>query len=97
MSMSCRAVIRSAAGLSDFTMLVPTRFPKQQLLADGSVFLIRLLQLWLVHSNPAARPQRLTLRITHSQEKKREREGKETMREIEKRRQKKKTMKCRRQ
>ncbi|TNN76078.1 hypothetical protein EYF80_013609 [Liparis tanakae] len=31
------------------------RLPKQQLPADGSVFLIRLLQLWMVHSNQAAR------------------------------------------
>lgn len=31
------------------------RLPKQQLPADGSVFLIRLLQLWIVHSNQAAR------------------------------------------
>lgn len=31
------------------------QLPKQQLPADGSVFLIRLLQLWMVHSNQAAR------------------------------------------
>lgn len=31
------------------------RLPKQQLPADGSVFLIRLLQLRIVHGNQAAR------------------------------------------
>lgn len=33
--------------------LVPAGLLKQQLQADGSVFLISLLQLWMVHSNQA--------------------------------------------
>lgn len=45
-----RFAIRPSAGLSVFA----SHLPKQQLAADGSVFLIRLLQLWMVHSNQGA-------------------------------------------
>lgn len=48
-------MFRSAAGVSDSATARANRLPKQQLLADGSVFLIRLLQLWMVHSNQGAR------------------------------------------
>ena len=55
LSMSRRAVCDSLG--SRFERLRNARanqLPKQQLPADGSVFLIRLLQLWMVHSNQAA-------------------------------------------
>lgn len=53
-TMTCQAVvICSVAGLNDWNARA-NQLPKQQLLADGSVFLIRLLQLWIVHSNQAA-------------------------------------------
>lgn len=45
-------MIRPSASLSVFA----SHLPKQQLAADGSVFLIRLLQLWMVHGNQAAWP-----------------------------------------
>lgn len=50
-----RIVFRSAAGVSDSATARANQLPKQQLLADGSVFLIRLLQLWMVHSNQGTR------------------------------------------
>lgn len=54
------------------------QLPKQQLLADGSVFLIRLLQLWMVHSNQAARhPPANTAYHTQVGEEEEEREEEE--------------------
>lgn len=56
LSTSCRAGCDSLRSRSErLCNARANRLPKQQLLADGSVFLIRLLQLWMVHSNQAAR------------------------------------------
>lgn len=56
LSMSCRAGCDSLGSRSErLRNARANQLPKQQLLADGSVFLIRLLQLWMVHSNQAAR------------------------------------------
>lgn len=49
---SCRAGCDPLGSRSE--RLEANRLPKQQLFADGSVFLIRLLQLWIVQSNQAA-------------------------------------------
>lgn len=54
--MSCRAGSDSLSSRSErLHNAHANQLPKQQLPADGSVFLIRLLQLWMVHSNQAAR------------------------------------------
>lgn len=56
LSMSCRAGSDSLSSRSErLHNAHANQLPKQQLPADGSVFLIRLLQLWMVHSNQAAR------------------------------------------
>lgn len=56
LSMSCRAGCDSLGSRSErLCTTSANQLPKQQLPADGSVFLIRLLQLWMVHSNQAAR------------------------------------------
>lgn len=56
LSMSRRAVCDSLGSRSErLRDARANQLPKQQLPADGSVFLIRLLQLWMVHSNQAAR------------------------------------------
>lgn len=56
LSMSCRAGCDSLGSRSErLRNARANQLPKQQLPADGSVFLIRLLQLWMVHSNQAAR------------------------------------------
>ena len=55
LSMGCRAVCDSLCSRSErLCNARATQLPKQQLRADGSVFLIRRLQLWMVHSNQAA-------------------------------------------
>lgn len=47
-------MIRPSAAFKRLCGARASQLPKQQLPADGSVFLIRLLQLWMVHSNQAA-------------------------------------------
>lgn len=79
LSMSRRAVCDSP--VSRFERLCNARasqLPKQQLPADGSVFLIRLLQLWMVHSNQAAwHPPANTAYHTLAGEEEEEREAEE--------------------
>lgn len=53
-SMSCRVVCDAPVSWSEgLCNACASQLPKQQLLADGSVFLITLLQLWMVHNNQA--------------------------------------------
>lgn len=57
LSMSCRAGSDSLSSRSErLHNAHANQLPKQQLPADGSVFLIRLLQLWMVHSKAARHP-----------------------------------------